>query len=73
MNFIYKVIASSLLTFIFITSAQAGWYCKMHNARGQIFNGYGYTRGDASSHAMYKCSRHSEYARNCVLDFCNRQ
>ncbi len=68
-----KSVIASFLTLALVTSAQANWFCTMHNAKGQTWNGTGPTRAIAASNAMKFCSRNSKYASNCVLDYCRQQ
>ncbi len=68
-----KGISVCFLTLVMVATAQAGWVCSVHNARGQVWYGYGYSRADAGSHAMRHCIRGSYYARNCVINYCSRR
>ncbi len=54
-----------------MSSALAGWQCRVHNAKGQVWYGTAPTRSIATSHAMKYCVRNSTYPRNCAIDWCN--
>jgi hypothetical protein len=62
--------AAILVSIIAMTSANAEWQCKIHNARGKVWFETGQTRKNASANAMKICARHSAFAANCILDYC---
>ena len=72
-KFLYKIITVSFLSLFLISIADASWMCQMSNARGQIFRATGHNRNKAAAHVMKFCSKHSRYATNCRLDWCNHR
>jgi hypothetical protein len=70
---LFKTVMVTLLSLLAVTTASAGWMCKVHNARNQVWTGTAATRSGASANAIRFCSGGSSHARNCVIDYCQSQ
>lgn len=71
-SFITKSVMTGFLLLTCVGVANAAWECKVHNAKGDVWTITGVTRADASANAMDICVRHSYYARNCQISYCER-
>lgn len=67
-----KLAALGLASLMAVSSANAFWQCRVHNARGQAWIGAAPSRDAAIDHAMNFCVRNSMNARNCVIDWCQK-
>lgn len=72
-SFLRASLIIGFMSLVAFGTAEAGWKCKMHNARGQVWVGTAATRAGASANAMRFCARNARYAANCVLDWCQPQ
>ncbi len=70
-SIIVKSVAVVALSMVVIGAANAGWQCKVHNARGQTWYGTADSRAVASANAMKFCASGSSYVSNCAIDYCN--
>lgn len=70
-SLLLKSMIVGIMSVAAMSTAMAGWQCRVHNARGQVWFGTAPSRAGASSNAMTYCIRNSNYARNCVIDWCN--